>query len=383
VAGNVEETEEEWNGIDEDSLLPRASSTGEAEDVLRTPKRSKASKRKHERKLRPAEVEKSPENPFVGLKDSPNEEEVDVSAWKSLDLAPETLLSLARMGFSRPTPIQLAAIPEILAGHDVIGKASTGSGKTLAFGIPILEQFLEDQQKGSRHTTSETDSVSHDPIALILSPTRELAHQLTTHLNALFDHSTFTQNSPSIATLTGGLSLQKQKRILSKADVVIGTPGRLWEVISEGRGMVTCLKRTKFLVVDEADRLLSEGHFKELEEILNVLELGDDSDDEEINEVEDDKDQRVNTKKEPISRQTLVFSATFHKALQQKLSGKRGYAGGDLMGKKESMDYLLRKLKFREEKPKFIDVNPVGQMADHLKEGLVECAALEKVCLLF
>ncbi|KAI9765439.1 MAG: ATP-dependent RNA helicase [Geoglossum simile] len=385
VAGDVEEDidEEEWNGIDEGPPLPEASSTSRAGGNLPTPKLSKLSRRKREKNLKPTEVEKSPKNAFVGLKDSPNEEEVDVSAWKSLDLAPETLLSLARMGFSQPTPIQLAAIPEILTGHDVIGKASTGSGKTLAFGIPILEQFLEGQQKGPRHTKSGSDSVLHDPIALILSPTRELAHQLTTHLNTLFDHSTFTQNNPSIATITGGLSLQKQKRMLSKADIVIGTPGRLWEVISEGKGMVAWLKRTKFLIVDEADRLLSEGHFKELEEILNVLELGNDDDNGESNVVEDDKNRPFNTPKEPISRQTLVFSATFHKGLQQKLSGKRGFVGGDLMGNKESMEYLLKKLRFREEKPKFVDVNPVGQMADRLKEGLVECAALEKDLYLY
>jgi ATP-dependent RNA helicase DDX24/MAK5 len=215
------------------------------------------------------------------------------------------------------------------------------------------------------------------PIALILSPTRELAHQLSIHLNALFDHSTFTRNSPSIATLTGGLSLQKQKRLLAKADIVIGTPGRLWEIISEGKGLAAWLKKIKFLVVDEADRLLSEGHFKELEEILNALEQGS-GDVEENSAMESDQ---TDEHRPGTSRQTLVFSATFHKGLRQKLSGKRGYARGDLMSKKESMEYLLKKLQFREEKPKFIDVNPVEQMAERLKEGLVECAALEKASL--
>ncbi|KAI9767382.1 MAG: ATP-dependent RNA helicase [Geoglossum umbratile] len=361
--------EEEWNGFDGDPPPPEASSICEAGGNLPTPKRSSTSKRKREKNLKPTEAGKSPGNAFSSLKDSPNEEQVDVSAWKSLDLAPETLLSLARIGFSQPTPIQLAAIPEILAGHDVVGKASTGSGKTLAFGIPILEHFLESQQKRSQHMASESRDVSRDPIALVLAPTRELAHQLTTHLNALFDHSTFTHNSPSIATLTGGLSLQKQRRLLSKADIVIGTPGRLWEVISEGKGLVAWLKKVKFLVVDEADRLLSEGHFKELEEILNVLGLGSDGDGSSAEE-DSDENRQNKTKRERTSRQTLVFSATFHKGLQQKLSGKRGHVGGDLMGKKESMEYLLKKLEFREEKPKFVDVNPVGQMADRLKEGL-------------
>ena len=75
-------------------------------------------------------------------------------------------------------------------------------------------------------------------------------------------------------------------------------------------------------------------------------------------------------------RQTLVFSATFAKGLQQKLAGKGKYG---LMDDKESMEYLLKKLNFREEKPKFVDVNPISQMAEGLKEGMVECAGTEKV----
>ncbi len=75
-------------------------------------------------------------------------------------------------------------------------------------------------------------------------------------------------------------------------------------------------------------------------------------------------------------RQTLVFSATFNKGLQQKLAGKGRF---DLMNETQSLEYLLKRLNFREEQPKFIDVNPVSQMAEGLKEGLVECGAMEKV----
>lgn len=305
--------------------------------------------------------------PFQGLlEDEALDEEADTSAWSSLRLSPETLSALSELKFFQPTPIQAAAIPEILAGHDVIGKASTGSGKTLAFGIPILERYLESDSASNRKTAKD-GAQQHPPLALILSPTRELAHQLTAHLTALCSSGTF--DGPSIATLTGGLSLQKQQRLLSKADIVIGTPGRLWEVISEGHGVIKWLKKIKFLVVDEADRLLSEGHFKEVEEILNALDRVDDDDD---NEMETD------AKEGDEGRQTLVFSATFHKGLQQRLAGK-GRPGGDLMDKRESMEYLLKKLNFREEKPKFIDVNPVSQMASGLKEGIVECAGTEKV----
>ena len=297
-----------------------------------------------------------------------------VSAWASLQLSSQTLSSLAKLGFTAPTPIQSASIPEILTGHDVVGKASTGSGKTLAFGIPILEHYLftgkdkvtDEQPKGSER--------KHPPIALILSPTRELAHQLATHLTDLC--STISGTTPRIATITGGLSLQKQQRMLANADIIIGTPGRLWEIVRDGQGILSWLREIRFLVVDEADRLLSEGHFKEVEEILNSLDREDEL-------TEEDQEQPSSRLSGKHQRQTLVFSATFQKELQQKLAGKGKPSGGGLMGKQESMKYLLKKLNFREEKPKFIDVNPVSQMASGLKEGIVECAGLEKDLYLY
>ena len=288
-------------------------------------------------------------------------------------LSTDTLASLANLGFAHPTPIQSAAIPEILNGHDVVGKASTGSGKTLAFGIPILEHFLSSNLKEGSHGTANGNGGRHPPVAMILSPTRELAHQLSAHLADLC--SNISVNSPQIVTLSGGLSLQKQKRLLANADIVVGTPGRLWETIKEGEGLLTWLRKVKFLIVDEADRLLSEGHFKEVEEILNSLDREDE--DENISDRGSSDNSSAKTQ-----RQTLVFSATFQKELQQKLAGKSKFSGSNIMGKRESMEYLLRRLNFREEKPKFIDVNPVSQMASGLREGIVECAALDKVNLL-
>ncbi|KAK5000762.1 ATP-dependent RNA helicase [Elasticomyces elasticus] len=306
---------------------------------------------------------------FAGLSDEELDDDVDTTAWQALKLSPETLSSLSRLKFANPTIIQQSAIPEILAGHDVVGKASTGSGKTLAFGIPILERYLQTKSQMSKPHKPEDDQKS--PLGLILSPTRELAHQLDAHLTALCSSGGF--EGPSIATLTGGLSLQKQQRLLKDADIVIGTPGRLWEVMSTGQGLIERLKKIQFLVVDEADRLLSEGHFKEVEEILNALDREDDRADAGDEHAE----------KEPQrQRQTLVFSATFHKGLQQKLAGKSSYSAS-LMDSKESMEYLLKKLNFREDKPKFIDVNPVSQMASGLKEGLVECAGEEKDLYLY
>lgn len=309
---------------------------------------------------------------FAALQDTEEDDGADVSAWDSLGLSPEILTGLSKMKFGSPTSVQEACIPQILEGHDVIGKASTGSGKTLAFGIPILEHYLEkkrDDISAQKEQMSEKDST---PIALILSPTRELAHQLSKHIGELIAQAPGV--NARIALLTGGLSVQKQQRLLSGADIVIGTPGRVWEILSTGQGLIRKMQQIKFLVVDEADRLLSEGHFKEVEEILNSLDRVEDG------EVPDGEDQASEEESDPSSeRQTLVFSATFHRDLQQKLAGKRKWTRGDIMDKKESMDYLLQKLNFREEKPKFIDMNPISQMADNLKEGIVECGAMEKV----
>jgi ATP-dependent RNA helicase DDX24/MAK5 len=301
--------------------------------------------------------------PFAGLGDENLDEGVDTSDWQDLKLAPETLSALSKLGFSSPTPIQESSIPEIMAGHDVVGKASTGSGKTLAFGIPILEHYLQ-----TAPPTGLEKKDDHTPMALIMAPTRELAHQISRHLLALCSQE-IIPSGPRMATITGGLSIQKQQRLLTTADIVIATPGRLWEVMSSSIGVVAKLKKVRFLVVDEADRLLSQGHFQELEQILTALDR--------VEVEEGDEKSAAAQKQERTERQTLVFSATLHKGLMQKLAGKR--KGGGDMDQQESMDYLLKKLRFREEKPKFIDSNPNSQMASGLKEGLIECAGTEKV----
>lgn len=317
-------------------------------------KKEKAEKKQN--KPKPKEDAELESNVFATVGDVDTEnagEDLDMSAWMPLDLSPRLLSSLARLKFTKPTDIQAASIPKILAGHDVIGKASTGSGKTLAFAIPAVEAWLAKQDAGSSKD-------EHTPICLILSPTRELAHQLTNHIKALCEG---LPTAPYVCSVTGGLSVFKQERQLEKADIVVGTPGRLWEVLSSSVKLLNSFRQCSFLVVDEADRLLSEGHFKEAEQILNALDRV------QVDE-HDDEEPKL------FPRQTLVFSATFNKSLQQKLTGKGKF---NLMNDAQSMEYLLKKLNFREEKPKFIDVNPVKQMAQGLKEGLVECGAMEKV----
>ncbi|KAI0973437.1 ATP-dependent RNA helicase MAK5 [Xylaria arbuscula] len=351
---------DEFEGFDDEPSAPVESGAVQSPDVSppAPQKPEKESKKKQNKKSNTEEDSELESNVFAGLDavDEP-QDDIDLSEWVKLDLSADVLSSLAKLKFSKPTAIQAAAIPHILAGNDVIGKASTGSGKTLAFGIPIVEKWLERVGEESAETETKT------PLALILSPTRELAHQLTDHIRNLCNG---LANSPYICSITGGLSVQKQQRQLAKADIVIGTPGRLWEVLSSSAETMSSFRGIGYLVVDEADRLLTEGHFKEAEEIISALDRV------EVDEEEEDA--------EPCPRQTLVFSATFHKGLQQKLAGKGKF---NLMSHEDSMEYLLKKLNFREEKPKFIDVNPVSQMAEGLKEGLVECGAMEKDLYLY
>ncbi|KAL6238841.1 ATP-dependent RNA helicase mak5 [Aspergillus navahoensis] len=385
-----EETEydDEWNGFSDKESEKKEDAPTTNEEVKPAKvngKGGKEVKKKEKKEVKAKEPKKAKDGAqtqdrsiksglsFAALEDDADDDGADISAWEPLGLSPETLTSLSKLKFSTPTSVQKSCIPPILDGHDVIGKASTGSGKTLAFGLPILEHYLE-QEKGKRDDSEEKKEKI--PIALILSPTRELAHQLQKHIYGLIS------NAPGVnartALLTGGLSVQKQQRLLETADIVIGTPGRVWEVLRTGQGLIRRMQGIKFLVIDEADRLLSEGHFKEVEDILGSLDRveGGDPPEEEDNASGEDASTGV-------ARQTLVFSATFHRDLQQKLAGKGKWTGGDIMNKKESMEYLLQKLNFREERPKFIDVNPVSQMAEGLKEGIVECPAMEKDLYLY
>ena len=348
--------EEEWDGFDDE----QAGSVGMSNSLNFKP----VAKTQQQKKSKTAMADLEVSIDFEALETMREGDEIDTTAWTDLQLSEHIVKSISRLGFSKPTPIQESSIPPILEGHDVIGKAVTGSGKTLAFGIPIVEHWLStrDIQK------SNSDVI---PTALILAPTRELASQLSQHLKDLCEG---LEVRPRIVTVTGGLSILKQQRQLENADILVGTPGRLWEVISDSIGLVGRLKDVKYLVVDEADRLLSEGHFKEVENILDALER----------KVVEDENGAVADEQVGVQRQTLVFSATFHKGLQQKLSGKQPKsAGGDLLSNKQSMEYLLKKLSFREQKPTFVDSNPVSQMASSLQESIVECGGMQKDLYLY
>ena len=326
--------EEEWNGFEDSSISPPGQSNmpESKAPILKDSGRSETLADDG------TNLAQGHKNPFEAL-DSSNSREtgVDIRSWRCFDLSEDILSSLSSLGFSEPTPIQAASLPHVLDDKDLIGKAPTGSGKTLAFGLPIVEKWFSRPKE--------------KPTALIIEPTRELAHQIDQHLKAL-QHPSHSKD-PQIATVTGGLSIQKQKRQLQAADIVIATPGRLWDIMEEDDSIQRRLQHIQVLVIDEADRLLSQGHFRELEQVITALDRRQENADEET---------------EARQRQTLVFSATFAKELQQKLAKRTKLT--NIGADPNSMGYLLQKLAFRQQ-PKFVDVNPGTQMAANLTEALL------------
>ena len=187
-------------------------------------------------------------------------------SFSSLGLHADLLAILDTLGYQTPTPIQQAAIPEVLAGHDVMAGAQTGTGKTAAFALPLIQRHLV------RETSEKAIRV------LVLTPTRELAQQV---------HQSFLKYSQGLGlnavVAYGGASINPQIDALNKGcDVLVATPGRLLELAIKE---VIDLSTVETLVLDEADRMLDMGFIVDIERILKRL---------------------------PETRQTLFFSATFN-----------------------------------------------------------------------
>ena len=168
------------------------------------------------------------------------------ASFSSLPIQPATVAALGRMGITEPTPIQSAALPILLDGRDVIGQARTGSGKTLAFVIPMLE-IVDPRQAAVQ--------------ALVLTPTRELAVQIDGVLQETADG-----RRVSSTLIFGGRPAGSQIAALRRgAQIVIGTPGRVLDLLNQG---VLKLDRVRFLVLDEADEMLDRGFAPDVERIL-------------------------------------------------------------------------------------------------------------------
>jgi len=202
------------------------------------------------------------DKPTTGILDKPATDTFD-----TLGLSAPFLKAVAASGYKTPTPVQAKTIPEVLAGHDLMVCAQTGTGKTAAFMLPALHRLdAEGQSKPGR-----------GPRVLVLTPTRELAQQVT---DAATTYGKFGRRM-RIASIVGGVSYFQQNRALSQPlDVLVATPGRLLDQMNQGR---VDFSRVELLVLDEADRMLDMGFVEDVERIAMAT---------------------------PASRQTLLFSAT-------------------------------------------------------------------------
>ena len=199
-------------------------------------------------------------HPFLNRK-----QKETIMSFKNLKLASPILKALDRCGYAVPTPIQARSIPNILAGQDIIASARTGTGKTAAFMLPILQ-----------HLSSPGPGQKHAPRALVLTPTRELADQITQSARVYGKYLRVKS-----ATIVGGMPYHSQIKALSKSlDLVIATPGRLLDLLGSGHIKLSGLE---LLVLDEADRMLDMGFIEDVERIVDCA---------------------------PPERQTLLFAAT-------------------------------------------------------------------------
>ncbi|OCT68270.1 DEAD-box helicase 24 L homeolog isoform X2 [Xenopus laevis] len=333
----------------------------------------------------------------------------DVSAWKNLHVPKVVLKALSFLGFTCPTPIQALALPSAIRDKmDILGAAETGSGKTLAFAIPMIHSILEwqkNQESGAAEGETEEEPTTSDVnneidatekqeqdmsenedveqvednddvvaenfdinfndmsssksgtwgkesplLGLVVTPTRELAVQVKHHIDAV---AKFTGIKTAI--IVGGMASQKQQRLLGRRpEIVIATPGRLWELIGERHPHLCNLRRLRCLVIDEADRMVEKGHYAELSQLLELL-----------------SEVHYNPK-----RQTFVFSATLtliHQAPTRLLQKKRFQK----VDKDSKLVSLMEKIGMKA-KPKVIDLTRKQATVETLTETRIHCATDEK-----
>ena len=185
--------------------------------------------------------------------------------FSDLNLIDPIAKALQEEGYTQPTPIQQKSIPHILQGKDLLGTAQTGTGKTAAFAIPILQNLAQKQQKNNNIKV------------LILTPTRELAIQIDESFKSYGRHLKLRH-----LVVFGGVKQGAQETALRRGvDILVATPGRLLDFISQG---IISLKHLEVFVLDEADRMLDMGFVHDVKKIVKML---------------------------PEKRQTLFFSATF------------------------------------------------------------------------
>ena len=239
-------------------------------------------------------------------------------SFANLGLSPGLLESVAKEGYTEPTPIQARAIPEILAGRDLLAAAQTGTGKTAAFTLPLLHKLHAAQE-----ARPASEARRHVRV-LVLTPTRELAAQVADSVR------TYGRNLPSVRTavIFGGVGINPQIDMLRRGvDIIVATPGRLLDHVQQ---RTVDLSKVEVLVLDEADRMLDMGFIHDIRRVIKLL---------------------------PAQRQNLMFSATF---------------SGDIRGLAEG---LLRN-------PVSIDIAPRNSAAESVNQRVVHCHKGDKAGLL-
>ena len=196
--------------------------------------------------------------------------------FEELNLAPELISAVRELGYEQPSPIQVEAIPLVLAGHDLLGGAQTGTGKTAAFSLPMLQLL-----------NSKPPARNGQVRALVLCPTRELAAQVEESVREYGKNLKLTST-----VIFGGVGMNPQIQRLQKGvDILVATPGRLLDL--QGQGAVD-LSQVEILVLDEADRMLDMGFIHDVKKVLALL---------------------------PRNKQSLLFSATFSDDIRELAQG--------------------------------------------------------------
>jgi len=239
--------------------------------------------------------------------------------FKSLNLVKPILQALAEEGYKEPTPIQVEAIPEVLAGRDLMAAAQTGTGKTAAFSLPMLQLLSERPAYTKKNGKRPRKNIR----ALILTPTRELALQVDASFRAYGRHLPLRST-----VILGGVSMGGQIKALSRnPDIVVATPGRLLDLASQGR---LRLDGIEMLVLDEADRMLDMGFIHDVRKIVNQI---------------------------PRARQTMLFSATLTQAIAELASD------------------MLRD-------PAFVEVSPSSSVSVNISQKVLFVRQNDKLALL-
>ncbi|KAK6622073.1 hypothetical protein RUM44_001880 [Polyplax serrata] len=372
---------EEVSGIEEVSLIEENGFIKPAtKETLKVSQKRKKKSQKSNSQIKKTCTKKS-ENGHISSKFEKDLNFLNyMRSWSSFGIQNEILYALYEKKYYEPTKIQLGCLgPAICGQSDILGAAETGSGKTLAFGIPIVNGILSLKQQINSNDVSDTESEDDDDdeeswekqnvgigcvkvktlstsakknnklFALILTPTRELAVQVKDHLADICKYTDI-----KIALVVGGLAYEKQERILNRRpEIVVATPGRLWELINDHHIHLQNIKHIRYLAIDETDRMLEKGHFTELSDLLERINLNE---------------------RQKRKRQNFIFSATLT-LVHDPPSHLKGKKKKRITPGQKLQD-LIKKIGITN--PKVVDLTSSQVTAENLVEYKIFCKFEEK-----